>query len=163
MKLALILSCLISLPLFAANRPHLKIKIQDSFVCKDGKSQGRKIYSRFCKAKSFNSTTLFIHAVPSAEVIFGELMSNDATEMGDLFSWCVNEISDGRIGPSCVLEVTNIENGQKNQLSLNISQKTNMAVVNVSSLPHGVRYNARIVETGSGSNASTETFEVVVR
>ncbi len=163
MKLALILSCLFCLPLFGANRPNLKIKVQDAFVCKDGKSQGAKIYSRFCKAKNYHSTNLFIHAVPSADVIFGELMSNDGNRMGDLFNWCVREIPDGRTGPSCVLEVTNIENNHKEQLSINISQKTNMAVVNISVLPIGVRFNARIVETGSGSNASSEIFEIMVR
>lgn len=163
MKLILILCTFMALPLMAANRPNLKIKVRDAFVCKDGKSQGAKIYSRFCKTRNFHTTSLYLYTVPSADVIFGELMSSDTSRMGDLFSWCTREISDGRIGPSCTLEVTNIETGRSENLAIDVSKKTNVASVSVGSLPMGVRFNARIIETGSGSNASSEFFEIIVR
>lgn len=158
MKFFAILLLLISTG-FSKERPHLEIKIQSSFICENGISLNGPTYEKFCKTRNDIRRILYVNFTPSDDVLYLELMSNKG-ELGSVFDWCTKEVSDQRTGPSCVLNVSKKNNRSPQNLTVDFPGRKNFLRVNISSLERGSNYNASLLEWGSGSNASSQLFEI---
>lgn len=134
-------------------RPENSIFVKKDFCsCIGNKRDIVNNCDQFCSGKNAadQSATLFGSVTLGPDV---EL--ND--QLGTLFNWCTVEINE-QTGPSCVLEVD--DGSSKESLTINIPQGSNTFTANIGSLQENKVYIAKIVENGSGSNASSDTFQI---
>lgn len=134
-------------------RPENSIFIKKDFCsCIGNKRDIVNNCDQFCAGKN---------AADQAATLFGSVTLGPDVELNDqlgtLFNWCTVEINE-QTGPSCVLEVD--DGSSKESLTINIPQGSNTFTVNVGSLQENKVYIAKIVEVGSGSNASSDTFQI---
>lgn len=106
----------------------------------------------FCSTKN---------AADQAATLYGSVTLGPDVELneqlGTLSNWCTVEINE-QTGPSCVLEVD--DGSSKEFLTINIPSGSNTFTANIGSLQTNKVYIAKIVENGSGSNASSDTFQI---
>jgi len=144
---------------YAAERPNLDIKIQSSFICENGKSLSGPVFKKFCKKRNDVSRVLYANLIPGNKILYKELMQDNG-KMGSVYDWCTKEVNDQRVGPSCVLKIFNNSIRLGESLSVNFLGRQNFIKVNISPLARGTKYTAKLLESGSGSNVSSQLFEI---
>ncbi len=144
----------VAVPVEEVVRPDRQVFIQrDYCACKSGKAVILNDCDSYCaSAPQTTQPTLHVRVALGAEI---ELNS----ELGDLYNWCYKEIEDGFFSPSCSLK---LYDGQTTKY-LDIQDLTpgsKMFSVNINSLPQNVTYVATLVEGSSGSDASSDEFQI---
>lgn len=134
-------------------RPQNSIFVKKDFCsCVGNKRDIVNNCDQFCSGKN---------AADQSATLFGTVTVGPDVELnpslGTLSNWCTVEINE-QTGPSCVLEVD--DGSSKENLTINIPQGSNTFTVNVGSLELNKVYIARILENGSGSNASSDSFQI---
>ena len=133
-------------------RPNNSIFIKrDYCICLDGKPDSLNNCSNFCSKKKDSSSTLY------GSVELGEKVVNNPL-LGNLKNWCEVELSADYTHPGCVLEIVGDE--ETIEVPLVIPSKSNSFSANLSTLDYETPYVARIVEVHSGSNVSSDTFQI---
>lgn len=132
-------------------RPDDAIFIKKDFCsCVNGKRDIVNNCDTFCAGKSDASATLYGTVTVGPDVELNQ-------QLGNLSNWCTIEINE-ETGPSCVLEV--FDGTSTEQLAINIPAGSNTFSVNISSLSLNKTYVSQIVEVGSGSQASSDNFQI---
>ncbi|MBK24063.1 MAG: hypothetical protein CME70_08695 [Halobacteriovorax sp.] len=144
---------------FATERPNLDIKIQSSFICENGKSLSGPEFKKFCKKRNDVLRVLYANLIPGNKILYKELMQ-ESGKLGSVYDWCTKEVNDQRVGPSCVLRVSKNSSLSSENLSVSFLDRKNFIRVNIGSLQRGSRYTSSLVEWGSGSNVSSQLFEI---
>lgn len=133
-------------------RPTNEVFVKNDFcACLKGRPDILNNCSQACSSTSGNKSVL------KGSVTLGPSIQLSST-LGDLYNWCTKEIDDGRVTPSCNLELFDGENAIL--LPLTISSGSNKFSVNISNIPYDKTYVARIIENGSGSNATSTSFQI---
>lgn len=107
--------------------------------------------SSFCSGQSTEAATLFVSTTLGPTINLNE-------NLGNLHNWCNTEIGDGLTSPQCFLEV--FDGNGTESLSIEINPGANNFKVNISSLALDKTYVATLKETGSGSNAKSQSFQI---
>ena len=123
----------------------------DYCACKAGKPDIVNDCEAFCASRPDNSATLYGSVTLGAEVLLNE-------NLGSLERWCAGEIDDGLTSPACFLEVN--DGSSVRQKSMNIPSGSNSFTVNIEDLDYETTYVATIVESQSGSNARSSSFQI---
>jgi hypothetical protein len=135
-------------------RPDGAIFIEsDVCGCKAGKEVTSNNCAAQCSGRSDAAATLF------GRVTLGPEVALNTIDLGNLFNWCNNEITGSDLtSPGCSLELFDGESTQF--LPINIPQGSNTFNVNIESLPEKKVFVATIVETQSGSNVRSNSFQI---
>lgn len=132
-------------------RPDNAIFIKKDFCsCVGGKRDIVNNCDQFCADTADTAATLHGSVTLGPEVALND-------QLGTLFNWCTAEINE-QTGPFCVLEV--FDGTSTEQLTINIPAGSNTFTANISSLAFKKTYVAKIVEVGSGSNVSSNSFQL---
>jgi len=132
-------------------RPNNAIFIKKDFCsCVQGKKDIINNCDQFCATTNDQNATLHGSVTLGPEVELNE-------QLGNLSNWCTQEINE-LTGPSCVLEV--FDGTNTSQLSIEIPPGSNTFTSQISSLAFNKTYVAKIVEVGSGSNATSSNFQI---
>ncbi|MBF0314182.1 MAG: hypothetical protein HQK52_12260 [Oligoflexia bacterium] len=131
-------------------RPSDAIYVDKGFCsCLKGKADIINNCNNYCAGKNVDAPTLYGQVTLSPEV---EL------NFGSLAAWCTQEISTEKINPSCKLEA--YDGFETKYLELTIPPGSNSFTANINVLDKYKTYVLAIVESGSGSNARTQSFQV---
>ena len=125
--------------------------VGDYCTCIEGKPDSLNDCSRFCSKRKDTSPTLY------GSVELGEKVVNNP-RLGNLKNWCSVELSADYPSPGCVLEVVG-DTGTL-RIPLVIPSGSNSFSANLSTLDYETPYVAKIVEAESGSNVSSDTFQI---
>ena len=133
-------------------RPNNSIFIKrDYCICLEGKPDSLNNCSSFCSQKKDSSSTLY------GSVELGEKVVANP-RLGNLKNWCTVELSADYPSPGCVLEI--VGDSESLNVPVIISSGANSFSANLSTLDYETPYVARIVEANSGSNVSSDTFQI---
>ena len=133
-------------------RPNNAIFInRDYCICLNGKPDSLNNCSSFCSKKKDASSTLY------GTVDLGEKVVNNP-RLGNLKSWCEVELSPDYTSPGCVLEI--VGDSGTIEIPVVIPSQSNSFRANLSTLDYETPYVARIVEANSGSNVSSDAFQI---
>lgn len=135
-------------------RPDNEVFIESGFcACQAGKPASINDCAAFCQTKTQANITLFGKVQVGPNIQFND-------ELGNLEGWCNNEISQSTFtGPACQLEVFD---GDSTQF-LNMNIAGNSFNVALDTLNKEKTYVARIRETQSGSNVSSNPFQFYLK
>lgn len=153
---------LIALLLFSANsfsveRPDLEIEVKGYIFCDGARTSNSDKYSAFCTKNPAVIDNLYIFLSPSMNIIAGNVLQNVYKGAAGIKQWCTYEIYDGRHNPGCVLRLRKKKDGSVIDLSVRFFEK-NIIQVEPSLLSPGETYSAKLIESNSGSNASSQSF-----
>ena len=129
------------------------ISINSDFcACKAGKPDIVNDCQAFCASRADANATLYGSVTLGAEVLLNE-------DLGSLERWCAGEITGSDLtSPACFLEVDDGSSVQRK--SINIPPGSNSFTVNIESLNYETTYIATIIESQSGSNAKSSSFQI---
>ncbi|MEC7277428.1 MAG: hypothetical protein VXV96_14000 [Bdellovibrionota bacterium] len=121
----------------------------DVCACQNGNNAVITDCAAFCSTKTQANKTLFGTVTVGTQIQLNK-------ELGNLQGWCNNEIGlEDLVNPGCQLEVFD---GSSTQF-LNVTVSGNSFTSIVDQLEQNKTYIARIVETQSGSNVSSDAFQ----
>ena len=133
-------------------RPDNSIFVKrDHCICLDGKPDSLNNCSAVCSNKKNSSSTLY------GSVELGEKVVNNP-RLGNLKNWCGVELSPEYPSPGCVLRL--VGDSDTLEVPISIPQGANSFSANLSTLAYETPYVARIVEVNSGSNVSSDSFQI---
>ena len=134
-------------------RPSDAIFIHNDFcACKNSQPDIVNDCASFCSLTSDENSTLY-----GTVRLTSAVLSNPA--LGSLERWCNAEIPESTLtSPGCFLEVT--DKSTTESLAINLTPNGDNFTVNIESLNYETIYLASIVESQSGSNARTSTFQI---
>ncbi len=134
-------------------RPSGAVFVKSDFcACKNGKPDIVNSCDTFCSSKSGTSSTLYGSVTLGPEI---ELNN----ELGNLERWCNAEITGSDFtAPGCFLQV--YDGSSTQSLPITIPANGNSFTVNIESLNYKKVYVATIVESQSGSNAKSSSFQI---
>ena len=134
-------------------RPDGEVYVKSDYcACKGGKHDIVNNCESFCSGKNDAKSTLYgsVTLGPNVEL---------NNELGSLENWCNNEITGSDFSsPGCFLEV--YDGSSKTFLTMNIPDDSNTFTVDIDALDYGKVYVATIVETQSGSNVRSDSFQI---
>jgi hypothetical protein len=136
-------------------RPNRQVYIKNDYcACNNGIADILNNCAAFCSTKpNTNSQPILFGSVTlGPDVLLNE-------ELGNLENWC-NVALEGseEVAPRCALRV--FDGTNTTDLDINIPSDSNTFSVNIASLTPETPYVARIVEVQSGSNASSDEFQI---
>lgn len=134
-------------------RPTDQIEVNSDFcACKDGKSDLINNCQSVCSSKPNTSTSVLYGSVTltGADVLFNP-------ELGSLENWCTVPLV-GSETPGCALEL--ISGNDTKTIDISVSGNNFQANLSDLDVPYGKTFIARIIESQSGSNATTKTFQL---
>ncbi len=124
----------------------------DICACKAGKPDVANNCASFCNSKTNTNSTLYGSVTLGPEVLLND-------DLGSLERWCNAEITGSDLtAPGCFLQIDDGSSVQ--ELSINIPPNSNSFTVNIESLSYETTYVATIVESQSGSNAKSSSFQI---
>ena len=134
-------------------RPSGQVFVNRDFcACKDGKPDIVNDCANFCSSTSDKTSTLY----GSVRLGYGVESHKD---LGSLFNWCYNAISGSDlVSPGCFLKVD--DGNSSRLLDIGIPEGSNSFTANIETLSYNTVYIATIVETESGSNATSSSFQI---
>lgn len=133
-------------------RPSNQIYIKADFcACINGLPDIINNCEAFCKTKTDKVPTLY------GTVTAGPDVANNPA-LKDLYGWCNNELDDGLTNPGCKLEVT--DNSITSEIDMTITGN-NTFIANLNNLAKNKTYVLTIVESNSGSNARSKSFQIL--
>lgn len=134
----------------APPRPDNAVKVKSDFcVCHNGETLSTNNCAATCSTKTAPEPTLFGSVRVEPEIELNELFVN-------LQGWCNNDIPNSTLGsPQCQLEIFN---GSSTRF-INMSISGNTFTVPMASVDFDIPIIARIRETQSGSNVSSDAFQ----
>lgn len=133
-------------------RPSDQVYVKKDFcACINGKPDILNNCEGFCSTNAATVSTL------SGNVSLGPDISLNEN-LGNLYNWCNKELDNGETAPSCTLEV--YDGSNTDFLKISIKTNSNSFTANISNLDYDKTYVARIVESGSGSNANSDSFQI---
>ncbi len=134
-------------------RPSGAVFVNNDFcACLNGKPDTVNNCASFCSAKTNETSTLFGSVELGPEVLFN-------SDLGNLENWCNNTITGSSLSaPGCFLEV--YDGSGTSQLPIVLQNDSNNFEVNISQLDYGKVYVASIVESLSGSDSRTSSFQI---
>ena len=133
-------------------RPDKSIFVKrDYCICLNGKPDSLNNCSHFCSKKKDSSATLY------GSVELGDKVVNNP-RLGNLKNWCEVELSEDYTSPGCVLEL--VGDSETLNIPVSVPSRSNSFSANLSTLPYETPYIGRIVEANSGSNVSSDTFQI---
>lgn len=135
-------------------RPDGAVRVNDLICgCRDGQPDtvGQGCAS-VCSSKPSTSESILYGSV----TLSSEITSN--SQLRNLKGWCENELFGSEFKkPGCVLEVFSSSFGTE-QLPVTLNSDTFQA--NIEELAYDTMYMAKIIENKSGSNVSSNTFQI---
>lgn len=135
-------------------RPTEKITINGNIcACKDGKSDIINDCDSICATKTNSTDAILYGSVKLDADVEGD------ENFGNLDNWCNKTINDGLVSPSCRL-VAEDENGLKSNINVTIPSGSNTFTANIGTLGFDKTYILKLVEVGSGSNATTKAVQI---
>ena len=136
-------------------RPDNQVFIDSTYcVCLNGESDSiNGNCPAFCNDKNVTLPTLFATASLGPDIELNDLFG----PRGRLNGWCNNEIPDGNINPSCILEAVD-DIGQIRSIDVSVSPDQSTFTAVVQDLPRDQTFILRLVERSSGS--SSNAFQV---
>ncbi|MCP4914724.1 MAG: hypothetical protein GY909_16525 [Oligoflexia bacterium] len=134
-------------------RPSGAVFVKKDFCgCLNGKPDTVNNCAGFCSSKNVATSTLYGSVDLGPDVQF----NND---LGNLENWCNNPITGSTLSaPGCFLEV--YDGSSTQQLPIILFPDSNNFEVNISQLEYGKVYVSKIVESQSGSDAETSSFQI---
>lgn len=135
-------------------RPTGQVYVKKDFcICLGGKSDTIADCTSFCSSKNDQTSKLY------GSVTLGPEISSNKY-LGNLKNWCTAEIpGEDLVSPSCTLEV--FDGTSTTNLTMDdIPVGGNSFSVNISTLAYETPYVATIVESQSGSNARSQSFQI---
>ncbi|MBY0413508.1 MAG: hypothetical protein K2Q18_05055, partial [Bdellovibrionales bacterium] len=128
---------------------NLEVK-SDFCACIDGKSDIINNCDSFCETKPVTSRPILYANI--VNIIGNPLIKN-------VHDWCTRQIAGDQTGPGCSLQAIDEYN---NNISMEVttSAGSNQFTVDIQNLQKARTYILKLVESKSGSNAQTETFQI---
>lgn len=132
-------------------RPDNQVFIDKGFcACQNGNPASINDCAAFCSSKNTNNITLYGKVTVGEDILFNE-------SLGNLQNWCSAEIPGSDfVSPQCQLELFD----GISTIFLNITVAGNSFEAIVDTLDKDKTYVAKIRETGSGSNVSSQAFQL---
>jgi hypothetical protein len=140
-------------------RPSGQVYIQSDFCsCLNSKPDIIGNCTSFCAERNDTNPTLYVNVELGTDITLNSIFSEDGTGEGNLAGWCRNEISDGRTNPGCKLQF--YDGYSTNLLDIILLNGTNAFTADISSLSIGKTYVLKLIESNSGSKASSDSFQL---
>ncbi|MBF0301226.1 MAG: hypothetical protein HQK51_21130 [Oligoflexia bacterium] len=134
-------------------RPSNQIFINKDFcICKDSKPAMVGNCISYCNGRNTAAKPMLYGNVS----VGSEVGLNP--DLVTLYGWCTKQINDGLINPVCQLEV--YDGTETRYLEVNIPANSNKFTADISTLEKNKTYVITLVETGSTSNARTQSFQI---
>lgn len=136
-------------------RPSGQVFVKNDYCsCNNGVADILNNCAAFCAGKpNTNSQPILFGSV----TLGPDVLLND--DLGNLENWCNNIITGSTdSAPRCALRVFDGSNTQ--DLEINIPADSNTFSVNIGTLSTETTYVAQIVEVQSGSNATSDSFQI---
>jgi hypothetical protein len=138
----------------SAARPSGEVYVSTDFCsCLNGKADIINDCDTYC-ANIATSTTPLLHV----NTTLGSSIANN-TKLGSLFNWCNIQL-DGDVGtPQCTLTATDGTN-TVDGIPVTISKAGNSFTADISGLSYNTTYVVTLVESKTGSNATSTDFQI---
>lgn len=137
-------------------RPDGEVKISgDLCACKNGLPASINGCETTCASKTATANiTLFGKVSLGPSILLNK-------ELGNLYNWCNNEITGSDFtGPGCKLEFSDGDNTDYAEINIPVGGNTFTVDLSTTSMKQNQTYIIKIVETESGSAASSNTKQI---
>lgn len=124
-------------------------------ACQNGKPASINDCEATCAGKpSSAKTTLYGKVTLGPDILLN-------SQLGNLYNWCNVEITGSDLtGPACKLEFSNGDSTDYAEITIPTGSNTFSVDLSTSSMKQNQTYIIKIVETGSGSNASSDAKQL---
>lgn len=134
-------------------RPTGAIDIKNDFCsCLNGKSDVINDCEATCASKPVSDQPiLYVNTTLGLDIAGNE-------KLGNLYNWCSVQLADDDTTPQCFLSAT--DGASSLFLPVNVTPGSNSFSVNLSSLAKNRTWLLKLMETKTGSNASSKEFQI---